>query len=117
MSSEGRVNPVSRFLRVAAKIEPNELKATLLSFTFVFTLMAAYFILRPVRDAMSSDWSDEELSWLLTSTFFFSVVAVFLYGAIFSRVRFKRLVPGVYVAFAASFAPPPSKAFTEAELF
>jgi AAA family ATP:ADP antiporter len=104
MSSEGRVNPVSRILKVAAKIEPNELKATLLSFTFVFTLMAAYFILRPVRDAMSSDWSDEELSWLWTSTFFFSVVAVFLYGAIISRVRFKRLVPGVYIAFAASFA-------------
>ena len=104
MSSEGRLNPVSRFARTAAKIEPNELKATLLSFAFVFTLMAAYFILRPVRDAMSSDWSDEELSWLWTSTFFFSVVAVFLYGAIISRVRFKRLVPGVYVAFAASFA-------------
>jgi AAA family ATP:ADP antiporter len=64
MSSQGRVSPVSRFLKVAAKIEPNELKATLLSFAFVFTLMAAYFILRPVRDAMSSDWSDEELSWL-----------------------------------------------------
>jgi AAA family ATP:ADP antiporter len=104
MSSEGRLNPVSRFARLAAKIEPNELKATLLSFAFVFTLMAAYFILRPVRDAMSSDWSDEELSWLWTSTFFFSVVAVFLYGAIISRVPFKRLVPGVYVAFAASFA-------------
>jgi len=104
MSSEGRLNPVSRFAKLAAKIEPNELKATLLSFAFVFTLMAAYFILRPVRDAMSSDWSDEELSWLWTSTFFFSVVAVFLYGAIISRVRFKRLVPGVYVAFAASFA-------------
>jgi AAA family ATP:ADP antiporter len=104
MNSEGRLNPVSRFAKSAAKIEPNELKATILSFAFVFTLMAAYFILRPVRDAMSSDWSDEELSWLWTSTFFFSVVAVFLYGAIISRVRFKRLVPGVYVAFAASFA-------------
>ena len=42
----------------AARIKPNELRATLLSFGFVFLLMTAYFILRPLRDAMSSDWSD-----------------------------------------------------------
>lgn len=87
----------------ATKVKPNELKATMVSFAFVFVLMAAYFILRPVRDAMSSDWSDKELSLLWTSTFFFSVIAVSVYGGVISRVRFRHLVPGVYGFFAASF--------------
>ena len=90
-------------IRATTKIEPNELKATVLSFLFVFTLMAAYFILRPVRDALSSDWTDAELSWLWTSTFFFSLVAVSVYGAVISRVQFKNLVPGVYGFFSLSF--------------
>ena len=96
--------PVSRILKAAAKVEPNEVRATILSFIFVFTLMAAYFIIRPVRDAMASDWTRAETSWLWTATFFFSVVGVSLYGFIISRVSFSRVVPGVYVFFAASFA-------------
>lgn len=84
-------------------VKPNEIRATLLSFCFVFLLMTAYFILRPLRDAMSSDWSDPELSWLWTSTFFFSFIAVTLYGAIISRVKLKYVVPGVYIFFSLSF--------------
>lgn len=90
-------------IKAATRIEPHELRATLLSFTFVFVLMTAYFILRPVRDALSSDWSDEQLSWLWTSTFFFSLIAVVVYGAVISRVRFRIIVPGVYTFFAATF--------------
>jgi AAA family ATP:ADP antiporter len=96
-------NPVARIIRRAARVEPDELGATFASFLFVLTLMAAYYILRPIRDAMSSDWSDAELSALFTATFVFSLLAVALYGLACSRVRFRRLVPGVYTAFAASF--------------
>lgn len=103
MASTERSNPLSRLLTAAAKIEPHEIRATVLSFTFVFVLMTAYFILRPVRDALSSDWSDEQLSWLWTSTFFFSAIAVSIYGAVISRVRFNIIVPSVYGFFAATF--------------
>ena len=60
--------PVSRLVKAATKVEPNEIRATVLSFLFVFTLMTAYFIIRPVRDAMASDWSraDTSLLWSLT---------------------------------------------------
>ena len=103
MASTERTNPLSRLIKAAAKVEANELKATLLSFSFVFVIMTAYFILRPVRDALSSDWSDEQLTWLWTSTFVFSALAVSVYGAVISRVRFKVIVPSVYVFFAVSF--------------
>jgi AAA family ATP:ADP antiporter len=94
---------LQRTLQRACDIEASEVRATLSSFLFVLILMAAYYILRPVRDAMASDWSDAEVSWLWTFTFFFSAIAVSLYGAAVARVRFERLVPSVYGFFALSF--------------
>jgi len=85
------------------KIERAEFAPALLSFLFVFTLMASYYVLRPVRDAMASDWSDAELSWLWTLNFFISGGAVLLYGWIASKLSLKKLVPGVYLFFALSF--------------
>ena len=103
MSNSRRGNPLARIVQVATKVEPNELNATLLSFLFVFLLMTAYFILRPVRDSLSSDWTDAQLSWLWTSTFVFSALAVSIYGGVISRIRFKVIVPTVYAFFAATF--------------
>ena len=103
MASTERNNPFTRLVRAATKIEPNELTATLLSFAFVFILMTAYFMLRPVRDAMASDWSDAEVSTLWTINFFLSVIAVSAYGFAMSNIRFRWIVPGVYLFFAASF--------------
>lgn len=94
---------VQRILKIASDIKPQEVRITLSSFLLVFILMAAYYILRPIRDSMASDWSDAEVSWLWTFTFFFSVIAVSLYGSLISHVRFKRLVPSVYAFFAFSF--------------
>ncbi len=102
MTTENK-NIISRFMKAASKVESNEIKAVVLSFSFVFTLMASYYILRPIRDAMSSDWSDAELSTLFTATFLFSFVAVVLYGAACSRIKIGRLVPGIYGLFALSF--------------
>ncbi len=96
--------PLARNVKALTRVEPNELRATVLSFLFVFILMTAYFILRPVRDAMASDWSRAEVSWLWTSTFVFSVIAVTVYGGIISRLKFSHVVPGVYGFFATTFA-------------
>ena len=101
--SESHPNLIERGLKLASDIKPHEIRITLSSFLLVFILMAAYYILRPVRDSMASDWSDAEVSWLWTFTFFFSVIAVMLYDALISHIRFKRLVPSVYAFFAASF--------------
>jgi len=103
MSDIARDNLLTRIVKAATKVEANELGATLLSFVFVFVLMTAYFIMRPVRDAMASDWSDAEVSLLWSMTFFFSLIAVSVYGAAISFVRFRLLVPGVYAFFALSF--------------
>ena len=98
-----KTNIFARLLKAASKVETNEIRAVFLSFSFAFTLMASYYVLRPMRDAMASDWSDAELSTLFTITFLFSFIAVALYGAACSRIKVGRLVPGVYGLFALSF--------------
>jgi AAA family ATP:ADP antiporter len=103
MTDSGRSNPLARIVEKATKIESNELKATLLSFLFVFVLMTAYSILKPVRDGLGADWGAVGLSTTWTITFIASVAAVSIYGAILSKIRFRSLVPGVYAFFAATF--------------
>jgi AAA family ATP:ADP antiporter len=84
-------------------IKERELNAVVSAFLFVVVLMSAYYILRPVRDAMASDWTDADVSWLWTLNFFISTGVVALYGAAVSRFRFRLLVPATYGIFAASF--------------
>ncbi|MEX2525243.1 MAG: MFS transporter [Gammaproteobacteria bacterium] len=103
LSRNPAVAAVQKVTRTLMRIEPNELRSTLLSFLFIFILMAAYYILRPVRDAMASDWTDAEVAFLWTLNFFISAGVVALYGGAVSRVTFRRLVPGVYTFFAATF--------------
>ena len=96
-------NVIARFFRTASMIKERELAAVLSSFLFVVVLMSAYYILRPVRDGMASDWTDAEVSWLWTLNFFISTGVVALYGLAVSRFRFRLLVPVTYGFFAASF--------------
>ncbi len=85
------------------KVERQEIAVASMSFLFVLTLMAAYYLLRPVRDAMASDWSDAELSWLWTVNFFINIAAILLYGQVASRIELRKLVPFIYIFFASSF--------------
>lgn len=94
---------ILKFFTKFSQVEPHEFKATLASFAMVFILMACYFILRPVRDAMASDWSDSEVSMLWNLQFFISVAIISLYGFIVSRIKFNNVVPIVYSGFSVSF--------------
>jgi AAA family ATP:ADP antiporter len=90
--------------RSATLIEANETRAVTWSFFTGFTVMSAYFFLRPVRDSMASDWSDAEISQLWTIQFFLSLGLVMIYGLACSKIRFRYLVPAVYTFYAATFA-------------
>jgi ATP:ADP antiporter, AAA family len=103
MSTEKKSGMLAGFMKTLSKIEPNELKASFASFGFVFILMASYYILKPVRDAMASDWSDAEVATLWTINFFLTFIVTFLYGAALSVSRLKVVVPGVYAFFALTF--------------
>ncbi len=85
------------------QIEPSEIKGALISFLFIFVLMASYMIMKPVRDALPSDWGDVSLAQQWTYTFIASTIAVFVYNLTASFVSLRVLVPSVFVFFAATF--------------
>lgn len=90
-------------LAVLAKIEKGELGAVLLSFILVLVLMTSYSILKPIRDALAADWGNVGLSVTWTINFGLSLFAVASYGIALTYVRFRVMVPAVYVFFAMTF--------------
>lgn len=94
---------IAKAAKALSEVESNELKATVVSTVFVFILMASYYILRPVRDAMASDWTDSEVSFLWNINFIVSAGIVAVYGYAVSRARLRHVVPAMYGFFAVTF--------------
>ena len=67
-----------RFLQ----IRPEEFGAVLLSFLFIFSVMSAYYVLRPIRDEMGVAGGVDKLPWLFTGT----LVAMLATNPLFSML-------------------------------
>jgi len=94
------------FARLAGgltQIGRNEVLAVALSFVMVLVLMTSYSILKPVRDSLAGDWGNVGLSMTWTVNFFLSLFAVSAYGAALTWVRFRVMVPAIYVFFSLTF--------------
>jgi len=103
MAAPSPGHPLGRFLNAVTNVERNEWAAVLASFLLVLVLMTAYSILKPVRDALGADWGNVGLSITWTINFGLSLFAVALYGVALTYIRFRVMVPGVYVFFGLTF--------------
>ena len=81
-----------------------ERAAALWSFFYFFTLLAGYYVLRPLRDQMGIAGGVKALPWLFTATFVTLLVAQPLYGALVARLPRARFIPIVYHFFVANLA-------------
>jgi ATP:ADP antiporter, AAA family len=76
--------------------------AALWSFAYFFTLLAGYYVLRPLRDQMGIAGGVKNLPWLFTATFISLLVAQPVYGALVARLPRVRFIPIVYHFFVAN---------------
>ena len=83
---------------------PQERAAALWSFAYFFTLLAGYYVLRPLRDQMGIAGGVKNLPWLFTATFAVLIVAQPLYGALVAKLPRARFIPIVYHFFVANLA-------------
>jgi ATP:ADP antiporter, AAA family len=81
---------------------PQERAAALWSFAYFFTLLAGYYVLRPLRDQMGIAGGVRNLPWLFTATFVTLVIGQPLYGALVARLPRARFIPIVYHFFIAN---------------
>jgi ATP:ADP antiporter, AAA family len=81
---------------------PAERAAALWSFGYFFTLLACYYVLRPLRDQMGIAGGVRSLPWLFTATFVTLLVAQPLYGVLVARLPRARFITLVYQLFVAN---------------
>jgi AAA family ATP:ADP antiporter len=95
---------IQRWLGWTMPATPRERAAALWSFAYFFTLLAGYYVLRPLRDQMGIAGGVKNLPWLFTATFISLLVAQPLYGALVARLPRARFIPIVYHFFVANLA-------------
>ncbi|WP_122559524.1 NTP/NDP exchange transporter [Pseudomonas viridiflava] len=77
-------------------VRPGERAALLLGFAFHFCVLASYYLVRPLRDALGLEGGADKLQWLFTATFLVMLLMVPLFGALVSRLPTRRFVPLIY---------------------
>jgi AAA family ATP:ADP antiporter len=96
------VSIVHPLLHRLVLVQREEIAALLWSFSYFFWLLCSYYVLRPVRDEMGIQGGVGNLPWLFTGTFLTMVAAVPLFGWVSSRFPRRKLLPMVYLFFAAN---------------
>lgn len=79
------------------RVERRELPGLAWSFSYFFAVLAAYYVLRPVREQMGVRSGPETLQYLFTASFLIMLVVVLpLYGWVVARFPRRAFVPWVY---------------------
>ncbi|MFJ2690257.1 NTP/NDP exchange transporter [Pseudomonas sp. NPDC087336] len=81
---------------------PEERAALALGFAFHFCVLASYYLVRPLRDALGLEGGVDQLQWLFTATFVVMLLMVPVFGALASRLPATRFVPLIYRVIAVS---------------
>jgi AAA family ATP:ADP antiporter len=89
-------------MRNVLRAKPGEERAVGLAFLYFFMLLCAYYLLRPLRDAMAISAGVENQRWLYIATFVSMLVLTPFFGVLVSRVQKKLLLPVTYGFFASN---------------
>jgi AAA family ATP:ADP antiporter len=92
------------------EVRPEERRALGWSLLYVFSVLSAYYVLRPIRDEMGVQGGVENLPWLFTGTLLGMIVLNPLFAALVKRLPRARFIAWSYrffslnlVLFAAAF--------------
>ncbi len=83
------------------RVQPHEWRAVALSFAAFFCVLAAYYVVRPVRDQLSAAVGSTQLPWFYAATFVATLALTPLFGWLVARYPRRVVVPLVYGFFIA----------------
>lgn len=84
------------------EIRPHERRALAWSLLYVFAVLSAYYVLRPVRDEMGVHAGVENLPWLFTGTLLGMIALNPLFALLVRRLTRVRFISVAYRFFAAN---------------
>ncbi len=93
---------LTRLLQRAVEVREEEAKALLLSATYFFCLLFAYFIIRPLRDQMAVAGGVRNIPWMFTGTLVLMLLVNPPFAALVVRFTRKRFVSIVYRFFMSN---------------
>jgi AAA family ATP:ADP antiporter len=83
-------------------LEQHEYVAVVWSFAYFFCVLASYYILRPVREAMAVGSGPDTIPYLFIGTFIAMLVATPIFGWVASRFPRRVFLPWVYLFFVSN---------------
>ena len=89
-------------LRRFILVEREEIPALLWSFLYFFCVLAAYYILRPVRDEIGMLSGAQKLPWLFSAVFVSMLAVIPLFGWVAGHFPIRRLLSAVYGFFVVN---------------
>ena len=98
---ERKPNKVVRLLNRMIDVRPAELRVLGWSWLYIFSVLSAYYILRPIRDEMGVAGGVENLQWLFTGTLFGMILVNPPFAALvikLPRVRFISIAYRFFIA-------------------
>lgn len=96
--------PFTALLSRLGLADPREARAALWSFSYFFSVLCAYYIIRPLRDEMGVAVGKDRLEALFTIVFVVMLAAVPLFGWVVATFAKRRVVPIVYAFFILNLA-------------
>jgi AAA family ATP:ADP antiporter len=95
-TEQGPASLPMRLLERVAQVRREEISLLAWSFLYFFCLLAAYYMVRPLRDEMAVQYGVERMQHLFSGTFVTMVALIPAFGWIASRLPVQRLLPLVY---------------------
>ena len=89
-------SPLTALLQRAVDVTDEEVRAVLYSCGYFFFLLAAYYIIRPLRDEMGAAGGVRNLAWLFTGTLTAMLLLHPVYAALMARVPRTKALTIVY---------------------
>ncbi len=102
MSTDATVAPRPNAIARLMGLERHEYTAVAWSFLYFFCILSAYYVLRPMREAMAVASGPETIPYLFTGTFVAMLAATPVFGWIASKYPRRVFLPWVYSFFIAN---------------
>ena len=104
MPNPRRLSPLERFLLLFTEVREGEGTTALLLALNIFVILTAYYVIRPVRDALILAGGGAEVrSYSAAGQAMLLLIAVPVYGILANKMPRRRLINVVTTFFAASF--------------
>src|SRR3990172_4238154 len=91
-----------RLLRRIVEVQPEEVRALGWSWLYFFSVLSAYYVIRPIRDEMGVAGGVNNLPWLFTGTLIGMMLANPPFAALVARLPRVRFVSITYRFFIAN---------------